>query len=211
MPYRIRISYSKTGSIRYTGHLDLYRAWERTIRRAQLPIAFSQGFHPQVRMNLACALPLGFTSQCELVDLWLVEPMPIEAIKTVLARALSPGLTLINIQEVDEHAPALQTQVRSSVYQVTLLDPVDRSWLEAQVNRLLSSAEIQRTWREKSYNLRPLIESLACLADNSLGQAELTMRLSAREGATGRPEEVLAALGVDPSLAKVDRKQLILA
>jgi radical SAM-linked protein len=211
MPYRIRITYSKTGSIRYTGHLDLYRVWERTIRRAHLPIAFSQGFHPQVRINLACALPLGFTSQCELVDLWLVEPMPIEAIKTALARTLSPGLTLIDIQEVDEHGPALQTQVLSSVYQVTLLDPVDRPWLEAQVNRLLSSAEIQRTWREKSYNLRPLIESLACLAEDSLGNTELTMRLSAREGATGRPEEVLAALGVDPSQAKVDRRELILA
>jgi radical SAM-linked protein len=44
--------------MRYTGHLDLHRAWERTFRRARLPLAYSQGFHPQPRLNLACALPL---------------------------------------------------------------------------------------------------------------------------------------------------------
>jgi radical SAM-linked protein len=210
MAYRVRLTYTKTGPIRYTGHLDLCRVWERAIRRANLPIAFSQGFHPQARMNLACALPLGMTSRCELIDLWLVDPLPLAEVQARLNGALSPGLEICAIAEVEEHAPALQTQVSSSVYRAMPLDPVDQGWLQEQVARLLASVQIIRTRREKPYDLRPLIESLECQVDAATGQASLVMRLAAREGATGRPEEVLAALGLDPALARVERTELIL-
>jgi hypothetical protein len=56
---RIRIQYAKTEPLRYTGNLDMHRIWERTLRRARLTIAYSQGFHPQPRLNQACPLPLG--------------------------------------------------------------------------------------------------------------------------------------------------------
>jgi radical SAM-linked protein len=72
---RVRIHFHKTEAMRFTGHLDLHKAWERALRRAgsrsALRLAYSQGFHPQPRIHLACALPLGFTSECEVVDVWL--------------------------------------------------------------------------------------------------------------------------------------------
>jgi radical SAM-linked protein len=68
---RIQITFSKTGAMRFTGHLDLHRAWERTFRRAALPLAYSQGYNPRPKMNLASALPLGFTSECEVIDVRL--------------------------------------------------------------------------------------------------------------------------------------------
>ena len=74
---RLRITFHKTAAMRYTGHLDLHKTWERTIRRARLPLAYSQGYHPQPRLNVASALPLGFTSECELLDLWLADEVPI--------------------------------------------------------------------------------------------------------------------------------------
>lgn len=77
---RLRLTFAKTDAMRFTGNLDLHRTWERTIRRAGLPLAYSQGFHPQPRLNLASALPLGFTSQFEMVDVWLENEMPLEQI-----------------------------------------------------------------------------------------------------------------------------------
>ena len=68
---RIRIVYSKADSLKYTGNLDLQKIWERLLRRANLPLAYSQGFHPQPRINQGCPLPLGFIGENEMVDIWL--------------------------------------------------------------------------------------------------------------------------------------------
>ena len=68
---RLRIIFSKSGPLRYTGHLDLQTTWERTIRRAGLPLAYTHGFHPGPRIQIASALPLGFIGQAEIVDIWI--------------------------------------------------------------------------------------------------------------------------------------------
>jgi len=91
---RLRIHFAKTEAMRYTGHLDLHRAWERTFRRAMLPLAYSQGFRPHPRINLGCALPLGFTSQDEVVDIWLEQSNPIQEIESALQSAIPPGIQL---------------------------------------------------------------------------------------------------------------------
>ena len=71
---RLRITFSKSGALRYTGHLDLQTTWERTLRRAGLPLAYTHGFHPGPRIQIASALPLGFIGRAEIVDIWLDEP-----------------------------------------------------------------------------------------------------------------------------------------
>src|SRR4030042_5774010 len=121
---RIRINFSKLEAMRYTGHLDLFRSWERTFRRSGLPLAYSLGFHPQPRLNLACALPLGFTSECEILDAWLECTLPLSEIQPALEPVLPPGLTILEMDFVDDHAPALQTQVISAVYMITFLDDI---------------------------------------------------------------------------------------
>ena len=68
---RLRITFSKSGTLRYTGHLDLQSIWERTVRRAGLPLAYTQGFHPSPKIQIASALPLGFIGSAEIVDVWL--------------------------------------------------------------------------------------------------------------------------------------------
>jgi radical SAM-linked protein len=206
MPMRIRIAFSKTEAMRYTGHLDLHRAWERTFRRAGLPLAYSQGFHPQPKLNLACALPLGFTSECELIDAWLDTALPTSNIQDALASAVPPGIRIHSLEEIDPKSPALQTQVQSAVYWVTLLDPLPD--LDARLARIVSAASLPRLRRGKSYDLRPLIEGIQRLPDYADGLPHLEMRLAARESATGRPEEVLAELGVGIEAARVHRVQL---
>ena len=202
---RIRITFTKQGALRYTGHLDLHRLWERAMRRAELPIAYSQGFHPQPKMSLAAALPLGFSSLCEMLDVRLNEEIPVEEIRLRLKDNLPTDIQVTNVESIDERAPALQTQVLSAEYHVQLTEPVDGSDLKRRVEELIQSESLPRERRGKFYDLRPLVEVLTVDTETST----LQMKLTAREGATGRPDEVLTALGIEPEYARVERTRLI--
>lgn len=203
---RLRITFAKTEEMRYTGHLDLHRTWERIFRRAGLPLAYSQGYHPQPRINLASALPLGFTSQAEIADIWLEESLPLEQIAQALTRALPPGLQIIDIQDVPTTLPSLQTQVVAAEYIVTLLDPIDQ--LDNRLQEILSAASLPRERRNKIYDLRPLILELERQPNDTQGRHCLCMKLAAEDSATGRPEEVLQALDIAPESARVHRTRL---
>ncbi len=205
---RVRITFSKSGAMQYVGHIDLHRVWERTFRRAGLPLAYSQGFHPQPRLNLACALPVGFTSQAELLDTWLEQELPLERVQSALLAALPPGLELIGLGLVDDHTPALQTQVASSVYKITFLDDIPD--LDERISRLLSAEHLPRVRRDKPYDLRPLIESITILARPDEQHESIRVQMSAHENATGRPEELLEELGVRYENTHVQRERLLL-
>jgi radical SAM-linked protein len=200
---RIRIQYAKTEPLRYTGNLDIHKIWERTLRRARLPVAYSQGFHPQPRLNQACPLPLGITSQAEIIDVWLnIDSAPADLMRN-LERALPPGIELKSIDVAELNAPALQTQTRSAVYSAELKIDISPEELSARIQQTLASPQLPRQRRGKTYDLRPLIEDLR------LENSRLVMQLAAREGATGRPEEVLDQLGLQPHQARLERTQLL--
>ena len=112
---RVRITFSKQGALRYTGNLDLHKIWERSIRRAKLPLAYSQGYHPQPKINLAAALPLGFSSSAEVMDMWLSEE--VEDVAATLQAQIPPGLTILDSETVDDREPSLQSQAAGTVEQ----------------------------------------------------------------------------------------------
>jgi radical SAM-linked protein len=205
---RARITFTKQGALRYTGHLDLHRLWERAMRRAELPISYSQGFHPQPKISIAAALPLGFASRGEVLDVRLNDEIPTEEIASRLKDNLPPDIQVTRVESVDERAPALQTQVLSAAYDVHLTEPVDGSDLMRKIEELLKSESLPRERRGKFYDLRPLIEMLNIVTEAD-GKIWLQMTLAAREGATGRPEEVLNALGIEPEYTRVERTRLI--
>jgi radical SAM-linked protein len=209
---RLRITFSKSGALRYTGHLDLHSLWERTVRRAGLPLSYTQGFHPGPKIQLASALPLGFIGRAEIVDMWINESggQLDRPYKEILQPAAPPGLAISSVEVVDEHSPALQTQVVSAEYEVTLLEPGDGPGLVKSISALLGAASLSRERRGKTYDLRPLIESLELLPGDGAGALRLRMRLAAREGATGRPEEVLDALHIPFETTRIERTRLIL-
>lgn len=205
---RARITFTKQGALRYTGHLDLHRLWERAMRRADLPLSYSLGFHPQPKISLAAALPLGFSSLGEVLDVRFNEEIPTEEIATRLKDNLPPDIQVTKVESVDERAPALQTQVLSAEYEAHLTEPVDGSDLTRKVEVLMMSESLPRERRGKFYDLRPLIEVLSVVTETN-GKVWLRMTLSARDGATGRPEEVLNALGIEPEYTRVERTRLI--
>jgi len=202
-PIRVRVKFAKTEAMRYTSHLDLHRTWERTIRRASLPLAYSQGYNPHPRINLASALPLGFTSDSEVIDIWFEEDCRLDAVASALDRAAPPGIKLQEVNRVDLHAPTLQTILVSADYVITFLDPFPE--LDQRLADLLHSESLERERRGKVYDLRPYIFKAERLDDDELAHHRLLVRLSAQEGATGRPEEVIGALGAQPTHCRVHR------
>lgn len=217
---RIRISFAKEGPLRYVSHLDLHHIWQRSIRRAEMPLVYSQGFHPQPKIQIASALVLGFSSRAEIVDIWIEEGATYAIEK--LQASVPEGLTIFDMQEVELRGPALQTQIESAKYEVTLLDETPASQLDEKIATLMDAESVLRPKRIKhkkrkrftsvppTYDLRPLILALERIPQpKEESSIRLFMHLSAREGATGRPDEVLAALGIPIETVRVERTQLI--
>jgi radical SAM-linked protein len=204
---RLRITFSKTEAMRFTSHLDLHRTWERTFRRAGLPLAYTQGFNPHPRINLASALPLGFTGEGEIVDVWLEDNVPLPEIETALVGSVPPGVKISRVQEIDERSPTLQVDLEASEFIVTFLEPVEE--LSQRLDGLLAAESLPRERRGKKYDLRPLIQEIKPLPEDKQGHLRIFVRLTAHEGSTGRPEEVIAALGVTPESTRVHRTRLL--
>jgi radical SAM-linked protein len=204
---RIRIAYEKGRELQYTGNLDMHKVWERTFRRAHLPLAYSQGFHPQPKIQQAAPLPLGFTSTAEMLDVWLDTDDPIEGITRKLVSTAQPGIVIQQVAVISLNGEALPNLVRAAVYRITpdeTPDPVD---LQVKIDQLLTTESIPRVRRDKAYDLRPLILSLTL---DLAAPISMTMELSSLPGATGRPEEVLEELGIDPFTVDIERTGLVL-
>src|SRR5512143_3067134 len=97
---RLRVRFTRDETLQYVGHLDMARTWQRIVRRANLPLAYSEGFNPQPRLSFAAALPVGCTSDHEELDLLLSPPCVIDEVIIQLDRALPPGMKVISIEEM---------------------------------------------------------------------------------------------------------------
>ena len=192
---RIRLSYTKGPSLRFTGHLDLQRLWERLLRRSGLPIRYSQGYNPRARLNLASALPLGVISEAEMLDFWMDEPLPTETVQQHLAENSPPGLNILKVTSISLKEKALQEQMSASEYRINFFDPQPEDALTEKVAALLAAEQLPRVRRKKSYDLRPLILDLQVTRSDT-GEMELWMRLNAEPGATGRPDEGTGRTGI---------------
>jgi radical SAM-linked protein len=206
---RLRITFSKEGWLIYSSHLDLMRVWERALRRAGAPLAYSGGFNPRPKLQLARALPLGHVGEAELIDVWLEEPVSLDQCAKSLVPVLPEGLKIKQVQEVESSAPAMQTQVVATEYRVIVESDHSPKAVQARIEDALKEEELPHERRGKRYNLRPLIENLQL--ENAIdGKVVLAMRLSAGPGATGRPEAVLDVLGMGGAFARYRRSRLIL-
>ncbi len=203
---RFRIYFSKTEQMRFTGHLDLILTWERSFRRAGLPLAYSEGFSPRPVLNMASPLPLGFTSTGEIGDFWLSEVISPLEFHPVLEESLPPGLLIqeTNIIE-DIFGPKLPTLVTAASYSIIL--DAKHSGLSKKIENLINSSSIIRERKGKTYDLRPLLQKLE--SDKS-SPTKLQMTLATLPGATGRPDEILAALELPTTGTSICRTEIIL-
>src|SRR5689334_16338634 len=92
---RLRFRYAKRGRLRFTSHRDFARAFERALRRADVPVAYSAGFTPHPKVSYLGAAPTGVASEAEYLELGLARPVDPEALRADLDRALPDGLDLL--------------------------------------------------------------------------------------------------------------------
>lgn len=211
---RIRLIFSKGGAARFISHLDLARTLERALNRAKIPVAYTQGFNRRPRMQMATALPLGYTSEFELADVLLAEKIEPEQVQQQLMAKMAPGIEILSVEDVPTSGGSLQSLTESSTYVAMPLDPVDFADIQAKVEEMMVAEKLERTrerrGKMKVYDLRPLILNLAA-NQNDDGQVQIEMNLSLAPSKTGRPDEVLLALGFDPLDVWVHRTGMVLA
>ncbi len=210
---RLRITYSKGEAIRFISNLDLMRLWERAARRAGLPLAYSHGFNPQPKIANAHALPVGCAGENEVLDMWLEKRMEPEEVAHRLRDALPPAAQLIRVEEVDPREPSLQSRVCAAEYRAYVQTQEAEYTLTERVQALLSAHELSRRYVRHGkppvmYDLRPLLLELRLLGRTE-EEAIFWMRLRAEPGATGRPDEVLDALGLADAPRRVVRERII--
>lgn len=219
---KIRIAFDKHGKIRFTSHRDVARIWERTLRRASLPVAYSEGFSPRPKLSFGLALSTGHESEAEYLDVDLdserlqaeagpggvAEDLDLDALAADLTERLPVGMNVTAVRLIDRSTTSLQQAVTSCTWQIDVVD-VDAETVAGAVARALAADEIvvtrERKGKEVTDDLRPLVLSLdvdgpieAHDADSVIG-----VRLFAELGTQPRAvrvSELLAAL--DPPLTE---------
>jgi radical SAM-linked protein len=202
---RIRISFQKISQLRFTSTLDLQTIWERSLRRANIRIEYSKGFHPQPRIQIGVPLPLGFVGLDEKVDIWIQDTFSIDELLSMLQGKLPAGLKIINIEEIPAQEKTLSSKIRLSEYKVFLFNKETSSIdIQNRINELILLEEIIRTKRNgKKYDLRPLIESIELNIDPK--NAYISLILLSQQNKTGRADEVMFALGFQQNDFLVER------
>lgn len=206
-PMRVRMTYSKLGNLRFIGHLDLQRLFERALRRTNLPLRYTQGFSPHMRINLASALPLGFIGKAEQMDFWLDEEVALDEISNRLSKSLPAELILKNVQAIDNQQPSLQASLITSDFEIFLPAGTEPEILKNQINTLLAQDSLPVQRRKKTVDLKSLI--LTWQLDYQAAKTLLLISMKATPLENGRPDELLVLLGIDPADCVITRTKLI--
>ncbi len=210
---RIRLVFRKGTQIKYISHLDLMRAWERALRRADVPLAHSKGFNPRPKLQFASALPVGLVARAELLDIFLDQRLELQVLARRVEAQLPNGLELTNASEVPLQWPSLPSQVVAAQYEALVHSRDTPEEVGARICALLALESIPRTRERprgaKSYDLRPLIEELQ-LKGTDADRVVIGMHLRAGSKGTGRPDEVLDALGMAEAALRIERVALVL-
>jgi radical SAM-linked protein len=210
---RLRLRFWRGEEVKFISHLDVVRFWERAFRRAGIPLAYSEGFRPHPRIAIAAPLAVGVTSEVELMDVWLKQWMPPGSFVMKASQQLPCGFSILEAYEVGLRGPSLQSSIAAAEYRVEVKSEKREEEMGDSLNRLLQAKQLRwqhsRGDRVHCYDLRALVNDLWII--NHCGSTYvLGMRLRCDAGGSGRPEQVLAALGLSQYPESSHRTRLIL-
>jgi radical SAM-linked protein len=203
---RIRLRYTKRGRLRFTSHRDFQRAFERALRRAEVPMAYSAGFTPHPKVSYANAAPTGTGSEAEYLEIALTEARDPDKLRELLDESLPTGLDII--EAVEARTSGLADRLTASVWELRL-DGVDPAEAEraALAFRTADTVEVQRRTKNgmRTFDARSAVASLETLdpqADMPTDQACAILRLVVRHVTPAvRPDDVLSGLRAVADLA----------
>jgi radical SAM-linked protein len=209
---RIRIRFSRGEELKFISHLDIMRLWQRALHRADIPLAYTEGFSPHPRISLAAPLAVGVTSQSELMDVFCSKWVSPHSFTAAVSQQLPPGIQILQVHMVAPTLPSLQSQVSHTEYEVETETDKDQAAIKAALASLLSLEELpwhhQRDTGTRNYDLRALIDDL-WLVGWRHGHCTIGMKLRCDSSGSGRPEQVAAALDLSHPTS-IRRTKLIL-
>ncbi|MEW2517975.1 TIGR03936 family radical SAM-associated protein [Actinacidiphila alni] len=215
---RIRLRYTKRGRLRFTSHRDFQRAFERALRRAEVPMAYSAGFTPHPKVSYANAAPTGVGSEAEYLEIGLARTCDPERLRVLLDESLPAGLDII--EAVEARTSGLAERLEASVWQVRL-DGVDPDRARQAVAAFLAAetVEVQRRTKNgiRTFDTRGAVTRLEVVdatgdagdadpseqgADGPRDRACAILRLVVRHLTPAvRPDDVLSGLDATADLA----------
>ncbi|MGY0067296.1 TIGR03936 family radical SAM-associated protein [Streptomyces sp. QTS137] len=206
---RIRLRYTKRGRLRFTSHRDFQRAFERALRRAEVPMAYSAGFTPHPKVSYANAAPTGTGSEAEYLEIALTQERDPELLRTLLDESLPTGLDVVEAAEV--RTPGLADRLTASVWELRL-DGVDAEEARRAVDAFnaAGTVEVQRRTKNgvRTFDARCAVVDLESVetpsspADRPTGRPCAILRLVVRHVTPAvRPDDVLSGLRAVADLA----------
>ena len=197
---RLRLRYAKRGRLRFSSHRDFQRAFERAVRRAGVPIAFSAGFSPHPKISYANAAPTGIGSEAEYLEIGLARACDPQQVCHALQAAMPEELPILEAVEV--RTGDFAERLAASVWHIELPD-MDGATLETAVATLLAApaAEVTRMTKQglRTFDARHAIVDLSKMPDSADGCAILRVVVRHTTPAV-RPDDVLQALASVGSL-----------
>ncbi|MHB9861742.1 TIGR03936 family radical SAM-associated protein [Streptomyces sp. YIM S03343] len=203
---RIRLRYTKRGRLRFTSHRDFQRAFERALRRAEVPMAYSAGFTPHPKVSYANAAPTGTGSEAEYLEIALTEARDPDKLRVLLDESLPTGLDIVDAVEV--RTSGLAERLTASVWELRLdgVDPAEAA-RAAGVFESAGAVEVQRRTKNglRSFDTRAAVarlEAYDAQADRPTDRPCAILRLVVRHVTPAvRPDDVLSGLRAVADLA----------
>jgi radical SAM-linked protein len=195
----VRLRYAKEGKVRWTSHRDVARVWERALRRAGVAVAYTEGYSPRPRLHFGLALPTGYESDVELLDVDLADhalafELPPD-LPARLTEALPIGFAVTAAAMLEGGEPSLQQDVTSCSWRIELRH-VTPARAEAAVAAALAASTLplarSRKGHETLDDLRPGILALRVETTTQDGAPVLLADLATQPRAL-RPSELVAA------------------
>lgn len=212
---RVRFKWGRKGLVRYLSHLDNARVIERAIRRSGMPVEFTLGFHPHMKISYGPPLPLGYTSEAEYFDVTLDRPFQ-PGMADRLDEALPKGYFVILARSIIDKKTSLSGKLNRAVYEILVDKNPD---YQSKIDILFSndSVEVERITKNeaKIVDIKPAIYVLEYRADvpNDSDTAVVYMELGVGSAGYTRPSEVILAAGIadEATLPALDyrRKELL--
>ena len=208
--YRLR--FGKLNNLRFLSHLNLLKTMERSIRRAGLPLAFSEGFHPHPKISYGPALAVGIESTSEFLDLELTAGLEASSIMDSLNLALPRGLQIYESKRIKSTAKPLNAIINKASYQALLQTNISHvTQLRQDCELLLQATElsVSRTGKDgkKLVNIRPWLHNLA-IEEKSGGLLEIYLEGEVGNRGNLRPEEIFSRISPPFTVLKIIRNGL---
>ncbi|MGH9247705.1 MAG: TIGR03936 family radical SAM-associated protein [Acidimicrobiales bacterium] len=197
---KVRVRFSKLGKVRFTSHRDIARIWERALRRAELPVAYTEGFSPRPKLSFGLALSTSYESLGEYLDVALSPasdaPVDVDELPTRLDPCLPVGIDVQGAVEIEPGTPSLQQAVVSCTWRIEVMG-VSTERLASLAAAALAADELSitrsRKGAEETLDLRPAVLSVEASGATDWGAA-LIAEL-ATQPRSARPSDFVAALG----------------